>query len=98
MYAIRSYYAVSHSPHFERRANLIRAIESAMEEAVDQAESVVHPPVQAAAPVITSYSIHYTKLYELRTQALGERCRRLRCFEQVVHLRAHQARRCPAGA
>jgi len=45
--------AVSHSPHFERRANLIRAIESAMEEAVDQAESVVHPPVQAAAPVVS---------------------------------------------
>jgi hypothetical protein len=35
--------AVSHSPQFEQRANLIRAIESAMEEAVDQAEAVVYP-------------------------------------------------------
>ena len=36
--------AVSHSAQFDRRANLLRAVESAMEEAVDQAESVVFPP------------------------------------------------------
>jgi len=36
--------AVSHSPQFEKRANLMRAIERAMEEAVDQEETVVHPP------------------------------------------------------
>jgi RND family efflux transporter MFP subunit len=45
--------AVSHSPHFERRANLIRTIESAMEEAVDQTANVVHPPVQAGPPVVS---------------------------------------------
>ena len=36
--------AVSHSPQFEHRANLMRAIERAMEEVVDQAEAVVFPP------------------------------------------------------
>jgi RND family efflux transporter MFP subunit len=45
--------AVSHSPHFERRANLIRTIEGAMEEAVDQTASVVHPPMQAGPPVVS---------------------------------------------
>lgn len=36
--------AVSHSPQFEQRANLMRAVERAMEESVDQAETVVYPP------------------------------------------------------
>jgi RND family efflux transporter MFP subunit len=36
--------AVSHSPQFEQRANLMRAVERAMEEAVDQGEAVVFPP------------------------------------------------------
>ena len=45
--------AVSHSPQFERRANLVRAIESAMEEAVDQGESVVYPPVDERRAVVT---------------------------------------------
>ena len=36
--------AVSHSAQFDRRANLLRAVEGAMEEAIDQAESVVFPP------------------------------------------------------
>jgi hypothetical protein len=45
--------AVSHSPHFERRANLVRAIESAMEEAIDQGEAVVYPPVDERRPVVT---------------------------------------------
>ena len=36
--------AVSHSPQFEQRANLMRAIEAAMEESIDQGEAVVCPP------------------------------------------------------
>jgi biotin carboxyl carrier protein len=44
--------AVSHSPQFERRANLMRAIESAMEEAVDQADTVVYPPEREGLPVV----------------------------------------------
>jgi RND family efflux transporter MFP subunit len=44
--------AVSHSPQFEPRANLIRAIESAMEEALDQGESVVYPPVDESRAVV----------------------------------------------
>jgi RND family efflux transporter MFP subunit len=44
--------AVSHSSQFEQRANLLRAVESAMEEAVDQEETVVYPPVQPGLPVV----------------------------------------------
>ena len=44
--------AVSHSAQFEQRANLLRAVESAMEEAVDQVETVVYPPEQDARPVV----------------------------------------------
>jgi multidrug efflux pump subunit AcrA (membrane-fusion protein) len=36
--------AVSHSAQFDRRANLLRAVEGAMEEAIDQGEAVVFPP------------------------------------------------------
>ena len=44
--------AVSHSSQFEERANLVRAVESAMEEAVDQEEAVVYPPVQESRAVV----------------------------------------------
>jgi len=44
--------AVSHSPQFEKRANLLRAIERAMEESVDQAEMVVHPPEREGRMVV----------------------------------------------
>jgi RND family efflux transporter MFP subunit len=44
--------AVSHSPQFERRANLMRAIERAMEEAVDQEEAVVYPSERDGRPVV----------------------------------------------
>jgi len=43
---------VSHSAQFESRANLVRAIESAMEEAVDQVEPVVFPPARENLPVV----------------------------------------------
>jgi RND family efflux transporter MFP subunit len=44
--------AVSHSPQFEQRANLMRAIESAMEESIDQGEAVVVPPAQEHRAVV----------------------------------------------
>ena len=44
--------AVSHSPQFEKRANLMRAIERAMEEAVDQEEMVVYPAEREGRPVV----------------------------------------------
>jgi len=44
--------AVSHSSQFEHRANLLRAVEGAMEEAVDQVETVVYPPEGDARPVV----------------------------------------------
>lgn len=44
--------AVSHSAQFDERANLLRAIEGAMEEAVDQSEMVVSPPPRDNLPVV----------------------------------------------
>jgi Barrel-sandwich domain of CusB or HlyD membrane-fusion/GAF domain len=45
--------AMSHSAQLERRANLVRAIECAMEEAVDQVETVVYPAEQESRPVVS---------------------------------------------
>jgi multidrug resistance efflux pump len=48
--------AVSHSAQFGKQTNLIRAIEAAMNEALDQRASVVHPaPEGAAARVIRAH-------------------------------------------
>jgi RND family efflux transporter MFP subunit len=44
--------AVSHSAQFDERANLLRAIEAAMEESVDQSEMVVSPPSRDNLPVV----------------------------------------------
>lgn len=44
--------AVSHSAQFDDRANLLRAIEAAMEESVDQSETVVSPPPRQNLPVV----------------------------------------------
>jgi RND family efflux transporter MFP subunit len=54
--------AVSHSPQFEKRANLVRAIERAMEEAVDQEAMVLHPPERDGRPVVSQ--AHETLLQE----------------------------------
>ena len=54
--------AVSHSPQFEKRANLMRAIERAMEEAVDQEELVVYPPERPDLPVVAR--AHESLLHE----------------------------------
>ncbi len=45
--------AVSHSAEFADRTNLIRAIVAAMEEAVDQQDSVVYPPPPGGRPQVT---------------------------------------------
>ena len=39
-------YALSHSARYESRQNLIRRIETAIEEAVDQKETLVYPPTE----------------------------------------------------
>jgi hypothetical protein len=44
--------AVSHSAQFDRRSNLLRAVETAMEEATDQVEPVVYPPDRESTPVV----------------------------------------------
>src|SRR5690606_1592510 len=46
--------AVSHSAHFDRRANLLRAVEEAMEEALDQQATIVCPPDRNGPPVVCS--------------------------------------------
>ena len=45
--------AISHSPQFERRANLVRAIEAAMDEAADQASRVTYPMVETGPAVVS---------------------------------------------
>ena len=44
--------AVSHSGQFERRGNLLRAVEEAMDEAIDQRQAIVYPPVSEGLPVV----------------------------------------------
>ena len=39
-------FAVSHSAMFSKKANIIRALEAAMDEAIDQQATVVYPPVE----------------------------------------------------
>ncbi|HUU72613.1 MAG TPA: HlyD family efflux transporter periplasmic adaptor subunit, partial [Burkholderiales bacterium] len=45
--------AVSHSAQFDRKSNLLRAVETAMEEATDQVEPVVYPPDRESTPVVS---------------------------------------------
>ena len=44
--------ALSHSAEFGERANLMRAVEAAMEESVDQRAVIVHPPPPEALPLV----------------------------------------------
>ena len=44
--------AVSHSGQIEKRANLLRAVEGAMDESIDQRAAVVHPPEREGLPVV----------------------------------------------
>lgn len=45
--------AVSHSGQFDRRASLLRAVELAMEEAIDQRQRVVYPQPADSPPVVS---------------------------------------------
>lgn len=45
--------AVSHSGQFDRRANLLRAVEDAMHEAIDQRNTVVYPAEKSSSQVVT---------------------------------------------
>ena len=45
--------AVSHAGQFDRKANLLRLAEQAMDEAIDQGSRVVHPPAGEAAPLVS---------------------------------------------
>jgi RND family efflux transporter MFP subunit len=45
--------AMSHSSRFEKRANLVRAIEAAMDEALDQQTVTVYPEPAGSSPLIT---------------------------------------------
>ncbi len=45
--------ALSHSTEFGKRMNVVRAIESAMDEAVDQKAVVVHPLPEGTFPLVT---------------------------------------------
>lgn len=55
--------ALSHSADFGERANLMRAIEGAMEEAVDQCALVVYPPPAGAPPLVTREHEALTRQY-----------------------------------
>ena len=76
MYAIRSYYAVSDYPEIEALQRTILDREGKVSVASLRIDSL------SAKDVITSYSIHYTKLYDFDVfrrgedlSALLERCR-----------------------
>jgi hypothetical protein len=72
--------AVSHSAQFDERANLLRAVEAAMEEAVDQAEVVVSPPPRENLPVVS----HAHELLLRESGAVSAVSFPLRSEEQVV--------------
>ena len=67
MYAIRSYYAgtiIAFRPDGE--SDIDAAIENALNDEAEQ--TLVLEDEQNMASVITSYSIHYTKLYDISPQ------------------------------
>ncbi len=45
--------AMSHSAQFDKKTNLVRAVEAAMDEAFDQKETVVYPPVHGRPTQVT---------------------------------------------
>src|SRR5262245_58797588 len=46
-------YAMSHSAEFKAQTNLVRGLDDAMDEAIDQRETVVYPPSEETAPVVS---------------------------------------------
>lgn len=55
--------AISHSAHFRKQANLVRAIAVAMDEALDQHATVVHPPDAGRAAQITRAHADLARLH-----------------------------------
>jgi biotin carboxyl carrier protein len=53
--------AMSHSGHFDHRANLLQAMEQAMEEAIDQRQSVVYPQQSDSPPVVSIAHMQLTR-------------------------------------
>lgn len=47
--------AISHSADFGKQSNLVRAIEAAMDEAVDQNATVVFPPLEGTVPLADKF-------------------------------------------
>jgi len=48
-------YALSHSARFESKQNLIRRVEAAIEEAVDQKETLVYPPLENSVYLLQAH-------------------------------------------
>ena len=63
MYAIRSYYAGGGSDPAETAAGVRLKLRAALKEHALKRRAAQY---EAASGVITSYSIHYTKLYDAR--------------------------------
>lgn len=55
---------LSHSALFGKKMNLMRAIESAMDEALDQQSVLVYPPPKDSAPLVTRSHQDLVKLYD----------------------------------
>ena len=68
MYAIRSYYARSNAK-FTRR---FKHVEAGMKKADMPMDAALDRPQRSLTFVITSYSIHYTKLYDLLRSAFDD--------------------------
>ena len=74
--------AISHNAHFGKRTNLTRALEAAMDEALDQGTAVVYPPASG-----TPFQI--TRAHEALVRQNG----RAPCFRALAP--RHQSPRCP---
>ena len=55
---------LSHSAEFGKQTNLMRAIESAMEEAIDQNAVIVFPPPEETEPLVTRLHADLARLFE----------------------------------
>lgn len=80
--------AVSHSALFGERANLTRAIEAAMEEALDQESVVVHPPRATSSSVPVQVTRAHQRLCEGEDDEAGPRTA---CSIPIAHGDAFRA-------
>ncbi len=54
---------ISHTANFTRRMNLVRALEYAMEEAIDQAQEIIYPQDEDAEPVVCRAHAELARLH-----------------------------------